>query len=186
MSNDAKDDWLPDAAADAHASPQPQIHIHNAHGGGKGWNILVTLLLVAGGTAIGYHLSQGPMADDVATGMTVMLSTLVTSMFKAGILRMPEKEGDDLAFTKSALRRIYDELTEAVVNSSVLRLVMFAVVHAVAFLLLRAVIAFGFGLLSSMWMAIGVGLLLGGAVVAQEQIWARLRQLNAKKGNHKS
>lgn len=161
---------------------QPEIHVHNSFGGGRGWNILVTLLLVSGLTAIGYQLSLGPLAEIVATGMTMFLTTLIGYMFKAGILRLPEKEDDDLAFTKSTLRRIYDELTAAIVKSSLFRLVLFAGAYTAGFLILRTVIAFGLGLLNSMWMAIGVGLLVGGALVAQDEILAWLRKVNVRKG----
>lgn len=170
-------------ANDAQASgAMPEIHVHNSFGGNRGWNIAVTLLAMAGITAIGYQLSLGPLAEIVSTGMTMFLVTLVGYMFKAGILRLPDKQDDDLAFTKSTLRRIYDELTAAIVKSSVLRLVLFAAAYTAGFLILRSIVGFGFSLMTSMWMAIGAGLLLGAAVVAQDQILAWLRTLNTKKG----
>lgn len=168
----------------AQAATQPAVNVHNTIklDGSRGWNIAISLLAVGGLTAIGYQLSLGPLFEVVATGMTMFVVTLVSYMFKAGILRLPEKQDDDLAFTKSAMRRIYDELTAAVVKSSMLRLVLFAMAYTAGFLVLRAAIAFGLGLLNSMWMAIGVGLLLGAVFVAQDQIFAWLRTLNAKKG----
>lgn len=162
----------------------PEVHVHNnvKLDGSRGWNIVITLLAVGGLTAIGYQLSLGPLAEVVATGMTMFLVTLVSYMFKAGILRMPEKKDDDLAFTKGTLRKIYDELTAAIVKSSVFRLVLFAAAYTAGFLVIRSIVSFGLGLLTSLWMAIGVGLLLGAAVVAQDQIFAWLRTLNSKKG----
>ena len=47
---------------------------------------------------------------------------------------------------------------------------------------LRGGVAALLGAMSSMlWMAIGVGLILEGLVVAQDQIWAWLRIMNTKK-----
>jgi|JI8StandDraft_1071087.scaffolds.fasta_scaffold194968_2 hypothetical protein len=181
MSTDADNDSR--AAADP---ASPTVHVHNAIrlDNGRGWNVLVTFLLVAGLTAIAYQLSLGPLADVVATGLAMFTTTLVTFMFRAGILRLPETQGpDDLAFTKSTLRRIYDELTAAIVNSSMPRLILFAAVQTAAFLIFRAAVAFGLGLLSSMWMAIGVGLIAGALVVAQDQIWSWVRGSMVKRGN---
>ncbi|WP_281873174.1 hypothetical protein [Brachybacterium paraconglomeratum] len=138
-------------------------------------------MAVAGLTAIGYHLSLGPLAEVVATGISMFLVTLIGYMFKAGILNLPEKQDDDLAFTKSTLRRIYDEITAAIVNSSMPRLILFALLYTGGFLALRAAVSFGLGLLTSLWMAIGVGLLIGAAVVAQDQIWAWIRTRMLKK-----
>lgn len=165
--------------------PAHETHVHNIIkvGGGRGWNVLITFLLVAGITAIGYQLSLGPLADVVSTGIAMFLTTFVTYMFRAGILRLPETQGeDDLEFTKSTVRRIYDELTAAIVNSSMPRLILFAAVQTAAFLLFRAAVAFGLGLMSSLWMAIGVGLIAGALVVAQDQIWAWVRASMLKKG----
>lgn len=161
-----------------------EVHVHNtvSLGGNRGLNILVTLLLVAGLTAIGYQLSLGPLKEVVATGIAMFLTTLVSYMFKAGILRLPETQDDDLAFTKGTLRRIYDELTAAIVKSSLPRLILFAAIYTAGFLVLRAGVSFGFGLLNSLWMAIGVGLILGALVVAQDQVLAWLRTLQTKKG----
>lgn len=185
MSNETQHDETqaqPTAQEPAQFRVEPAIHVHNSFGGARGWNIVITLLAVGGLTAIGYQLSLGPLAEVVATGMTVFLTTLIGYMFKAGILCMPSKQDDDLAFTKSALRKIYDELTAAVVKSSVFRLVLFAAAYTAGFLVLRAAVSFGLGLMTSMWMAIGVGLLLGACVIAQDQIFAWLRTLNNKKG----
>lgn len=168
------------------AAAQPEVHVHNtvSLGGARGWNILVTFLLVAGMTAIGYQLSLGPLKEVVATGISMFLTTLVGYMFKAGILRLPEKQDDDLAFTKSTLRRVYDELTAAVVKSSLPRLVLFALAYTAAFLVLRAGVSFGLGLMTSLWMAIGVGCIIGGLVVAQDQVLAWIRTLQTKKGKN--
>lgn len=169
---------------DTNESSQTRIENVIRIEGGRGWSILVTLLVTGGLMAIGYQLSLGPFAENVATGMTVFLVTLVGYMFKAGILRMPERtsEQDDLEFTKSTLRRIYDEIQTSIANSSAFKLILFAAAYTVGFLILRAAMGFLFGLLSNMWMAIGVGLLIGGAIVAQNEIFALLRKLNAKKG----
>lgn len=151
--------------------------------GARGWNILVTLLVTGGLTAIGYQFSLGPFADVVATGTTMFLVTLIGYMFKAGILRMPEKKDEgDLAFTKSTLRRIYDEIQTSIANSSALKLVLFAAGYTFGFLVLRAAMGFMFGLMTNMWVAIGIGLIIGGGIVAQNEILAWLRKLNTKKG----
>lgn len=168
------------------AHEPPEYHIHNtvALGGAKGWNVLTTFLVVGGIVVIGYQLSLGPWAEITATAISMFIVTLVSMAFKAGILRLPEiaPEEDDLAFTKSTLRRIYDEIQAAIVKSSVLRLVFFAAMYTAGFLVLRAVVAFGLGALNSMWMAIGVGLIAGAAVIAQDQIWAWIRRMHVKKG----
>lgn len=165
--------------------PAPEVHVHNSvsMGGSKAWQVLTTMLLVGGLTAIGYQLSLGPYAEVTATGISMFILTLISLCFRAGILRLPETKGDDdLEFTKSTLRRIYDEIQMAIVKSSVLRLVAFAAVYTVGFLIMRAVVAFGLDLLNSMWMAIGVGLLVGAAVVAQDKIWEFVRKMQVKKG----
>lgn len=169
---------------DTNESSQTRIENVIRIEGGRGWSILVTLLVTGGLMAIGYQLSLGPFAENVATGMTVFLVTLIGYMFKAGILRMPDRksEDDELAFTKSTLRRMYDEIQSAIANSSAFKLILFAAAYTIGFLILRAGMGFLFGLLSNMWMAIGVGLLIGGAIVAQNEIFAWLRKLNAKKG----
>lgn len=189
MSSDTYDNSTRDQPpAAVPGTPTPEVVVHNTIklDGNRGWNIAITLLAVAGVTAIGYQLSLGPLAEVVATGMTIFLTTLVNYMFKAGILNLPEKQDDDLAFTKGTLRRIYDEITAAIVKSSVLRLMLFALAYTVGFLLVRAVIAFGLGLMTSMWMAIGVGLLAGAAVIAQSEIFAWLRKLGNKPESSRS
>lgn len=164
---------------------EPEVHVHNniTVGDGRGWGVLFTLLFVAGTVVIAWQLSLGPWKEVVSSGLTIFTTTLVSYMFKAGILRLPDKgEEDDLAFTKSTLRRVYDEITAAIVKSSMLRLVLFAAAYTVGFLLLRGAVSTGLTMISSRWMAVGVGLIAGSLVVAQDRILASLRRMNLKKG----
>lgn len=165
------------------AAVQPvQVHVHNAIGGSKGWNILFTLLITAGLTVLAYQVSLSGFAELAASGVSIFLTALVGNLFKAGVLRLPEKTaGDDLAFTKSTLRRVYDEIQNAIANSGTFKLILFSLAYTVVWLLLRAVVAFGIGLLTTMWVAIGVGLIVGGLVVMQDQIWAWVRSHMTKK-----
>lgn len=161
---------------DGAAHINPQIHVHNSFGGGKGWNILVTLLISAGLTVLAWRLSLSGFAEMAASGVTIFLVTLVGYMFKAGILRLPvSQEDDDLAFTKSTLRRIYDEIQQAIAKSSLLKLVLFAMAYTLAFMVLRTAVAFGIGLLTTWWIALAVGLIVGGLIIAQDQIIAWIR-----------
>lgn len=170
-------------SSETNESNSPRIENIIRIEGGRGWSILVTLLVTGGLTAIGYQFSLGPFAEVVATGSTMFLVTLIGYMFKAGILRMPEKsDDDDLAFTRGTLRRMYDEIQMSIANSSALKLILFAAGYTVGFLILRAGMGFLFNLMTNMWMAIGIGLLIGGAIVAQNEILAWLRKLNTKKG----
>ncbi len=151
--------------------------------GRRGWNILFTLFLITAGlTVLAYQLSLSGFAELAASGISIFLTALVGNMFKAGILRLPEKGAeDDLAFTKSTLRRIYDEIQAAIVKSSMIKLVLFSLAYAIGWLILRSIVAFGISMLTTMWVAIGVGLIAGGLVVAQDQIWAWIRRHMAKK-----
>lgn len=160
----------------------PQVHVHNSMGGDKGWNILVTLLISAGLTIIAWQLSLSGFAEMAASGVTIFLVTLVGYMFKAGILRLPVSQDDDLAFTKSTLRRIYDEIQMAIAKSSLLKLVLFALAYTLAFMALRTAVAFGIGLLTTWWIALAVGLIIGGLVVAQDKILAWVRSSMIRKG----
>lgn len=152
-------------------------------GGNKGWNILVTLFISAGLTILAWRLSLSGFAEMAASGVTIFLVTLIGYLFKAGILRLPERaEDDDLAFTKSTLRRIYDEIQAAIVKSSLLKLVFFAMAYTLGFMVLRAAVAFGIGLLTTWWIALAVGLIIGGLIIAQDQILAWIRQSMVRKG----
>lgn len=95
--------------------------------------------------------------------------------------RGPEKD-DDLAFTKSTIRRIYDEIQRAIANSSLFKLVLWAALYTAGFMLFRTGVAALLGMLNSMWMAIGVGLLAGAVVVGQDQILSWARKAMTKKG----
>lgn len=165
------------------AQPPPQVHVHNQIrlGGDRGWNVLITLLTVASITVAAYQLSLGPFADVVATGVAMFAITLTTYMFRAGILSLPAGADDDLAFTKSTLRRVYDEITTAIINSSMPRLILFAAGQTAAFLVFRAIVAFGLSLLNSTLMAIAVGLGAGAIVVGQDKIWAWVRRSMVKR-----
>lgn len=161
-----------------------EVHVHNtvALGGAKSWNILFTFLITGGLCVLAYRLSLSGFAEMAASGISIFLVTLVSYMFKAGILRLPEKaEDDDLAFTKSTLRRIYDEIQMSIVKSSVFKLVLFALAYTVGFMLLRAAVGFAISLLNDWWVALAAGLILGGLVVAQDQIWAWIRTRMVKK-----
>lgn len=161
----------------------PQIHVHNSIGGDKGWNILVTLLISAGLTIIAWQLSLSGFAEMAASGVTIFLVTLVGYMFKAGILRLPvSQHDDDLAFTKSTLRRIYDEIQMAIAKSSLLKLVLFALAYTLAFMALRTAVAFGIGLLTTWWIALAVGLIIGALIIAQDKILAWVRSSMIRKG----
>lgn len=165
------------------AQPPPQVHVHNQIrlGGDRGWNVTITLLAVASLTVLAYQLSLGPFADVVATGVAMFVTTLTAFMFRAGILRLPETQDDDLAFTKSTLRKIYDEISTAIVNSTMPRLILFAGIQTAAFLVFRAIVAFGLSLLNSTLMAIAVGLGAGAIVVGQDKIWAWVRRSMVKR-----
>lgn len=162
----------------------PEQNINITVGGNKGWNILVTLCISAGLTILAWRLSLSGFAEMAASGVTIFLVTLISYMFKAGILRLPEKsEDDDLAFTKSTLRRIYDEIQAAIVKSSLLKLVLFALAHTLGFLVLRAAVAFGIGLLTTWWVALAVGLITGGLIIAQDQILSWVRRSMVRKSD---
>ncbi|WP_353113250.1 hypothetical protein [Microbacterium sp.] len=174
--------------------PQPEkprvqmptvIENHIKVGDGRAWSILVTLLLVAGVTVLAYQLSLSGLADLAASAITFFVFTLVKSMFSAGILRMPEAEAgeDDFAFTKSALRKISDEFKLAIAKSSLLRLVLISAAITALFLLARMAAGALIGLMTSMWIAIGFGLILGALIVAQDQILAWARKAWVKKQN---
>jgi hypothetical protein len=168
----------PENTPASNSDSRPEVHIHNAvsFGGGKGWNILVTLFISAGLTIVAWQLSLSGFAEMAASGVTIFLVTLISYMFKAGILRLPEKpEDDDLAFTKSTLRRIYDEIQAAIVKSSLFKLVLFALIYTIGFMVLRTAVAFGIGLLTTWWIALAVGLIVGGLIIAQDQILAWVR-----------
>ncbi|OYO00728.1 hypothetical protein CGZ95_08890 [Enemella evansiae] len=162
--------------------PIYENHTHVTIGGARGWNILFTLLVTAGLTVLAYQLSLSGFAEMAASGVSIFLVTLVGYLFKAGILRLPEKgEDDDLAFTKSTLRRIYDEIQQSIARSSMFKLVLYALAYTAGFMILRAGVAFGISLLTSMWVAIGVGLIVGGLVVAQDQILSWIRTSMVKR-----
>lgn len=162
----------------------PEQNINITVGGNKGRNILVTLCISAGLTILAWRLSLSGFAEMAASGVTIFLVTLVSYMFKAGILRLPEKsEDDDLAFTKSTLRRIYDEIQAAIVKSSLLKLVLFALAHTLGFMVLRAAVALGIGLLTTWWVALAVGLIIGGLIIAQDQILAWVRRSMVRKSD---
>lgn len=165
-------------------SDQPVIHIHNEGGGARWIGILATLVITGGLTALAYQLALSGFAEMAASAVTIFVVTLVSYCFKAGILRMPARADseDDLAFTRSTLRRIYDEIQAAIAKSSVFRLVVFALVYTAGFMAIRWVAAVGLSALTSMWTAIGVGLLVGGAILLQSQILAWLRKAWTKKG----
>lgn len=179
------DEAKPDKTPKTPETPpsQPVIMNNIAIGDGRAWNILITLLISGGLTVFAWRLSLSGFKEMAASGVTIFIVTLIGYMFKAGILRLPAAPtDDDLAFTKSTLRRIYDEIQMAIVKSSMLKLVIFALIYSAGFMLLRTAVSVGIGMLTSWWIALGVGLIVGGLVIAQDQILAWLRANMIKKG----
>lgn len=156
----------------------PEVHVHTTVqvGSERGWTILATLLAIAGAVALAYSLSLGPLRDVAATGVAIFVTTLLKYMFSAGILQLPQQTADDdLAVTKSTVRRIYAEWQALIAKSSTFRLALLAFGYTVGFLLFRTLIAWGLGVFSSVWVAAGFGALLGAVIVSPTSFATLLR-----------
>lgn len=148
----------------ASAAPRPTIGdvIVRVDALPHGWQVLATILLGGAIAAAAYGLSQLGWLELVSTFMTAFALAL-GRMLMAG---RPVRDGAAFAGTRGILQTLRDDAATFVATRPALAKVALALAYAMAFIAGRSVFTWVLGVLSNVWFAVALGLIVAAAVAS--------------------
>lgn len=150
-------------------NPQQPVHVtvennvQNDAGAKHGWQVAAILVAAATIGVAAWRLSLSPYAEMASSGLAILTVTFAKLLWRKKIITAPPKDEakpDKLAFNKSVIRKMNDELQTAIDSGGALAAFGAAVAYMVGFLAFRAIIAAVLRHFASPW----VGGILGGAL----------------------
>jgi len=127
-----------------------------------GWQVLATILLGGAIAATAYGLSQLGWLELVSTFMTAFALAL-GRMLMAG---RPVGDGTAFAGTRGMLQTVRDDVNAFVTTRPALAKVFMALGYALVFIAARSAFTWVLGVLSNVWFAVALGLIVAAAVAS--------------------
>lgn len=165
----------------------PVININNSiDSSAHIWRVLATFLVITGFVVIAWGLGQWGMLELAATGTAAVISMLVQLLMRNGFIVLPDSRSEDARIEegKNALRSIVGMLQAMIDRSSLMRLVLIAIVYGLVFILVRAVISVVLGVfVTNLAFAIGLGAIIAAFICFPTLLAGSLRALKSKGGD---
>ncbi|MFE5777544.1 hypothetical protein [Brachybacterium sp. NPDC056505] len=164
---------------DAASQGSPQnIHVHTTveSGSNRIFTILGTLLACGAVGMLAWAISAAGALDLAATGLSFFFMQLLSMMFKAGLIVIPEKgPGAEQSFKESRgiLKTLWREFQEFQGRSPIWRMALLALVFTIGYLLFRWAMSAALGIFNNIWIA-GAGAALVAALIISPQLFSGL------------
>lgn len=143
-----------------------QINVHVQSGTGEVLRIVATLLLFGGAGAIAWSVAQGAYKEQAATGLSMMIATMVSSMWARGMIRIPDNgQADHFKANREMAAQLGQEWANWRARMSMPAMAATAAGYAVAFLIMRAAVAAALGVFQNLYIAAGAAAMVGALVV---------------------
>lgn len=142
------------------------ITVNVQSGTGEILRIVATVLMFGGAGAVAWSVAQGAHAEVAASGLTMMIVMMLRLMYARGMVQLPTgRGGNDFAATKSTAAQIGAEYRAWLASTSMPALALISAAYAVGFLILRTGVSAALGVFSNLYVAGGVGAMVGAVVV---------------------
>lgn len=158
------------------------ITVNVQSGTGEILRIVATVLMFGGAGAVAWSVAQGAHAEVAASGLTMMIVMMLKLMYARGMVQLPSnvKGGTDFSATKSTAAQIAAEYRAWLASTSMPALALISAAYAVGFLILRAGVSAALGVFSNLYVAGGVGAMVGAVVVFPSLLPSILASLRRK------
>ncbi|WP_414122774.1 hypothetical protein [Corynebacterium nuruki] len=183
--NDGNNEW-------GQAQPQPQNitvspNITVASASTEWFRIIATVGIIAGVVLLGYWLAEFGALEVAATGVTMFIFQMFRLMVITGALKLPSsKRFEQNGFEKrhalvQFLVLMYEAYQETVAQAKTVKLAVMAFGFTVSFLVSRWVMTLVLGVVTNIFFAIAVGVIIGSLIVAPGIVTGVMAKMRDKK-----
>lgn len=160
------------------------ININVDRGGPENhaWTVLGTLLACGAVGMAAWAISAAGALDLAATGLSFFFVQLISMMFKAGLIVVPEKNISDFAESRGMLKTLWREFQEFQGRSPIWRLAVLAFGFTVAYMIFRLGLSFALGIFGNIWIAGASAALLASFIVAPQLFSSMLAKMKTRSG----
>lgn len=147
------------------------VHTHNDASNAKEIIRFLGALIIFGGVGVGtYMVCRLGYAEMAASGLTVLIIQFVKLLAQHGVLSRPHKKTGKTYFQNvfGDLSGWARDLEEFKRDRTIWQFAGIALVYAVAFVLLRQVVAMSMGIFQNLLLSIAVCMIVGGALAAPD------------------
>lgn len=137
------------------------------------WTVLGTLLACGAVGMAAWAISNAGALDLAATGLSFFFLQLVSMMFKAGLIVLPEKSSNDFGETRGLLKTAWREFQEFQGRSPIWRMALLALGFTIAYMVFRWGLSVALGVFSNIWIAGAASALIASIIVAP-QLFSRM------------
>lgn len=170
-----------------HITVSPNITV--ASGADRWFRIIGTLAVSAGVVAIAYALANYGLLEVAATAVTTFFFQWVRLMMTAGVItppaskryETPDKDDKETAYFIQLCLAGYAAYQEKIAQSKAFRLSLMALAYTVGFMICRWLMGISLGLVSNLWIAIGIGAIIGGVFIAPEIVTTTVKKIKGDK-----
>ena len=146
------------------------------------WTVLGTLLACGAVGMAAWAISAAGALDIAATGLSFFFVQLISMMFKAGLIVVPEKNSSDFVESRGMLKTLWREFQEFQGRSPIWRLGLLALGFTIAYMIFRLGLTFALGIFSNIWIAGAASALLASFIVAPQLFSSLLAKMKTRSG----
>lgn len=165
-------------------SDQNNISIKLDRGGPENhvWTVLGTLLACGAVGMAAWAISNAGALDLAATGLSFFFIQLISMMFKAGLIVVPEKNSGDFAESRGMLKTLWREFQEFQGRSPIWRMALLALGFTIGYMLFRLGLSYALGVFSNIWIAGAASALIASLIVAPQLFSRMLSKMKTRSG----
>jgi hypothetical protein len=160
------------------------ININLDRGGPENhaWTVLGTLLACGAVGMAAWAISNAGALDLAATGLSFFFVQLISMMFKAGLIVVPEKNSNDFAESRGMLKTLWKEFQEFQGRSPIWRMALLALGFTIAYMIFRLGLSFALGIFSNVWVAGAAAALIASVIVAPQLFSSMVSKMTTRSG----
>lgn len=167
--------------AGQHPMSDQNINIKLDRGGPENhaWTVLGTLLACGAVGMAAWAISNAGALDLAVTGMSFFFMQLISMMFKAGLIVVPEKNSKDFGETRGLLKTAWREFQG---RSPIWRMALLALGFTVGYMIFRWGLSVALGIFSNIWIAGAASALIASFIVAPQLFTNLVSKMKTKSG----
>lgn len=161
------------------------INVNVERGGGPenhAWTVLGTLLACGAVGMAAWAISNAGMLDMAATGLSFFFLQLVTMLFKAGLIVVPEKNSSDFSESRNILKTLWREFQEFQGRSPIWRMALLALGFTLVYMLFRLGLSVALGVFGNIWIAGAASALTASLIVSPKLFSGMFSKMRSRSG----
>lgn len=167
-----------------HITVSPNITVSSS--ADRWFRILGTLAVSGGVVALAYALASYGLLEIGATAGTMFFFQWARLCLTSGVIKIPaptkqvNANNEKTSYLMEVLYAGYAAYQEKIAQSKAFRLSLVAFGFTVGFMICRWLLGLALGLVSNLWVAVGIGAIIGGIFIAPEMIKSTWEKLKSK------